>query len=415
MRWESCVAFRDAIIVGGRRRRQVCVGADRDNAIYPIPPQRRRSAASMLIYPLVFIAFVVVAFWVVVLWVVAAVHLRGEDLSAYDQPSGERFSRGPEPSAELHAVLASLASFAAALRGVPRRRRIAVLRQTMDNMFADRRFDASFTPVDCAGVPGEWVLAPGADSTRRTLYIHGGAYVIGSPRSHRTLTSSFSAITGGAVLAIDYRLMPEHPRIAGIEDCRKAYRWMLEHGPQGAQAARAVFVAGDSAGGNLTLSLIAWVRDQGLRAPDAAVALSPATDSTGASPSLRSNVHSDPMLGPLFGRLTKVPRTLLLWGGWLQNRINPRDPLISPVYGDLSRLPPVLVQASDAEMLRDDSRRYVNRARAAGSPARLQTWDHMVHVWQIFNPELPEARDALEEIRKFLAAPTQTVAAPPQA
>jgi monoterpene epsilon-lactone hydrolase len=381
----------------------------------------------MLIYPFASIAFVIAVFWVAgvlwlvgvlsffaVLWLVAAVHLKGEDLSAFDRPRGERFSTGRQPSAELQAALVSLARIGEAVRRAPRWRRTAVAREAMDNLFADRSFDASFTPVDCAGVPGEWVLAPGADSTRRTLYIHGGAYVVGSPRSHRTLTSAFSAITGGAVLAIDYRLMPEHPRIAGIEDCQSAYRWMLEHGPDGAQAARAVFVAGDSAGGNLTLSLIAWARDQGVRAPDAAVALSPATDSTGASPSLKANLHSDPMLGPLTAPLTRVPRTLLLWFGWLQNRINPRDPRISPVYGDLSRLPPVLVQASEAEMLLDDGRRYVNRARAAGSPARLQTWDHMIHVWQIFNPELPEARDALEEIRKFLAAaPRREETSPP--
>jgi acetyl esterase/lipase len=162
-------------------------------------------------------------------------------------------------------------------------------------------------------------------------------------------------------------------------------------------------VAGDSAGGNLTLSLIAWVRDAGLRAPDAAVALSPATDATLASPSLRAHVASDPMLGPLFGWLARIPRALLLWAGWWQTRINPRDPVVSPVYGDLSRLPPVLVQASEAEMLRDDARRYVNRAVAAGSPVQLQTWDHMVHVWQIFHPELTEGREAIEEIRKFLA------------
>ena len=119
------------------------------------------------------------------------------------------------------------------------RQRNAVLRKYMDDIFADR--DArtcSITPVDCAGVPGEWVLAPGADPARRTLYIHGGAFMMGSPKSHRTLTSRFSELTGGAVLAIDYRLMPEHPRRAGIEDCRNAYRWMLEHGPQGRRRRR---------------------------------------------------------------------------------------------------------------------------------------------------------------------------------
>ena len=336
-------------------------------------------------------------------WGIAVLHLRGEDLSAFDQPTGERFSTGAAPSAEIGAVIASLAGVQDALRGVPLRGRNAALRRYMDGMFAERRLDASFTPVDAGGVPGEWVCAPGADPARRTLYIHGGAFMLGSPKSHRTLTSAFSALTGGAVLAIDYRLMPEHPRIAGIEDCRRAYRWVVEHGPTGAAPAAAVFVAGDSAGGNLTLSLIAWVRDQGLRRPDAAVALSPLTDATLASPSLRAHRESDAMLGPMFGRLARLPQVLLLWIGWMQARINPRDPVISPVRGDLSRLPPVLVQVSEIEMLRDDGRRYVNRARAAGSPVRLQSWDHMVHVWQIFNPELTEARDALAEIGRFLA------------
>jgi len=343
----------------------------------------------------------------VVAWAVAIVHLRGEDLSAFDSPSGERFSSGAEPSAELGAVIASLSGIGTVVGNVPRERRIAALREYIDNAFAERAIDATFRTVDCAGVPSEWVLAPGADGSRRTLYIHGGGFLMGSPKSHRTLTSQFSALTGGAVLAVDYRLMPEHPRMAGIEDCRIAYRWLLEQGPDGPGRARSVFVAGDSAGGNLALSLIAWVRDQGLRTPDAGVALSPLTDSTLASPSLRANLRSDVMLGPLFGPLTKLPGPVLLWIGWIRNRINPRDPTISPVYGDLSNLPPVLVQASEVEMLLDDSRRYVNRARAAGSPVKLQTWNHMVHVWQIFNPELSEARDALAEIGKFLAAVSQ--------
>jgi monoterpene epsilon-lactone hydrolase len=351
---------------------------------------------------------VVVVVLIGAVWAVAAFHLRGADMSAFDRPTGERFSRGDRPGPEVQAVVASLGGITQLLKGVPMRQRNAVLRKYMDEIFADRVLDVRLQPVDCDGVPGEWVLAPGADPQRRTLYIHGGAFVMGSPKSHRTLTSQFSALTGGAVLAVDYRLMPEHPRRAGIDDCRTAYRWMLEHGPEGAAPASAVFVAGDSAGGNLTLSLVHWVRDQGLRAPDAAVALSPLTDATLSSPSLRANLHSDPMLGPLFGPMARVPQTLLLWFGWLQTRIKPNDPVISPLRADLSRLPPLLLQASEVEMLFDDSQRYVNRAQAAGSPVRLQRWNHMVHVWQIFNPELGEAREALAEIGKFLNA-----AAPP--
>lgn len=348
-------------------------------------------------------------FWLALLvvagvWLVARFYLSGPDLSAQVRDTGERFSGGPQPGPEHLKVLASLGNMRQLVDGVPLSKRTQTLRQYMDHMFDDRAFNTSFTPVDAGGVAAEWVRAAGADGTRRLLYIHGGAWIMGSPRSHRTLTSRLAELTGGVVLAIDYRLMPEHRRIAGIEDCRTAYRWMLDHGPDADAPASAVFVAGDSAGGNLTLSLINWVRDQGLRAPDAAVALSPATDATMSGPSVRSNVKTDAMLGPLMGKLAKVPAPLLLWGGWANTRINPRDPVVSPLFADLSGLPPVLVQVSTAEMLYDDARRYVNRAQAAGSPAQLQSWDHMVHVWQIFNPQLPEANQALEEIGKFLNA-----------
>lgn len=339
---------------------------------------------------------------VVVIWAVTVLYLKGPDLSAFDQPAPERSGTVPPPSPEHLAVVASLAGITEIIHSTPRRQHIAVLRRYMDNMFDSDSLAAQFTPVQAAGVKAEWVLAPGVDSGRRLLYIHGGAYTMGSPKSHRRLTSKLSELANAAVLSIDYRLMPEHPRMAGIEDSRSAYRWLLNNGPTGPATADAIFVAGDSAGGNLTLSLIAWVRDQGLRAPNAAVALSPATDGTLGSPSLKSNLATDPMLGPLFHTLTKVPRTVLLWGGWLAMRIRPCDPVISPVFGDLSGLPPLLVQGSDMEMLRDDSRRYVNKARAAGSPVTLQTWPHMVHVWQIFHPDLPEGREALEAAGAFL-------------
>jgi acetyl esterase/lipase len=346
-----------------------------------------------------------------VIWFAGARYVRGADLSLFDnvgrdqpQPSRQRFSSGAAQNAEHRAVIASLGGIAGTLKGTPRAKHLDLLRNYMDNLFAHRTFDAQFITVDAGGVAAEWVLAPGADPTRRTLYIHGGAWMMGSPRSHRTITTKFSEITGGAVLAIDYRLMPEHPRMAGIDDCRVAYRWMLEHGPEGNAPASAVYVAGDSAGGNLTLSLIAWVRDQGLRAPDAAVALSPATDGTLGSPSLRANIATDAMLGPLFGPLAKVPRSALLWVAWFQHRIRPNDPVVSPVFGDLSNLPPVLIHASDQEMLLDDSVRYTNKARAAGSAVTLQTWNHMVHVWHIFDPDLTEARQGFDEIAKFLAS-----------
>ncbi len=337
-------------------------------------------------------------------WGSATLWFKGQNLTQFDRPVGDRFSSGENASSEVQAAVASFSGVKPILKNVSLRRRVPALRVYMDGLFANRDFAGfTFVPAHCDAVPGEWVLAPGCDVSRRTLYIHGGAFTMGSPRSHRTLTTRFAAMTGGAVLAVDYRLMPEHKRRAGIQDCRTAYRWMLDNGPDGPAPAQTVFVAGDSAGGNLTLALIAWARDQGLRVPDAGVALSPLTDSTYASPSFISNLASDALLGPLFGAITKVPRYLLLWGSLFQNRINPRNPVVSPVYGDLAGLPPILVQVGAQEMLRDDARRYVNRAQAAGSPVRLQTWDHVMHVWQIFNPELTEAREALDEIDRFLA------------
>ena len=124
---------------------------------------------------------------------------------------------------------------------------------------------------------------------------------------------------------------------------------------------------------------------------------------TMGSPSMRNNLETDAMLGPMFKGLARVPRPLLWWMMLAQNRLAPSNPVMSPVYGDLSGLPPTLVHASEAELLLDDARRYVNRAVEAGSPAQLQTWAHMVHVWHMFYPELTEAREAWDEIGRFIA------------
>lgn len=346
-------------------------------------------------------------------WALDRLLLRGEDLRGFDRPTGERFPAQPASHPAMQQVLALLAATQREIRSQPGHRRRAALRAAMDRFFADRVLGVSEQALDIGGLPATWVMAPGGDPRRRCLYLHGGAFFAGSARSHRTLTSRFAELIGGAVLAIDYRLIPEHPRRAGIDDCRQAYRWLLDHGPDGPSPADRMVIAGDSAGGNLALSLTAWVRDQSLRLPEAVVALSPSTDATLSSPSLRANMATDPMLGPVFRLMARLPRWALRLATWLHSRINPRDPVISPVFGDLSRLPPVLVQVSEQEILYDDSRRYVNRACAAGSPVRLQSWPGVPHVWQLFNPELPQAREALTEIGRFLAE--AGVASPPPA
>lgn len=336
---------------------------------------------------------------------VARFYLSGADLSRFDADSGQRFASDRPESAGIAAAMQRLTPSNTPLPGLSKQQRLAFKRDKFNHMFDDLQQDARFIPVDIAGpigIRGEWVLAPGADPARRMLYIHGGGFVVGSPRSHRPITAPMSAACGGAVFALDYRLLPEHKRIDGVEDCRAAYRYLLEHGPSGAAPADKLFVAGDSAGGNLTLSLLAWARDQGMRAADATIAIAPPTDATWSSPSIARNVDSDYMLGPAIGIITRLPRSLTLWLNWVTSGIRPNDPLVSPVFGDLSGLPPLLVQVSETEMLYDDARRYVNRACAAGSPALLQSWNRTLHVWHIFPNELPETAEAFAEIARFI-------------
>jgi acetyl esterase/lipase len=332
----------------------------------------------------------------------------GENLAVYDHPvdpaASESFGGPQGPSPEHRSAEDEVRAAGGKVRGMPRRQMLQFMRDFMEQVPAGRAFDCEFRPVRATGVTGEWVLAPGADPDRRVLYIHGGAFIAGSPNSHRTITSRFSAVARAAVFAVDYRLMPEHRRQDGITDCQAAYRWILEHGPDGRGGPRRLYLGGDSAGGNLSLVLSAWARDEGLRRPDGVVALSPLTDCSYSGPSIRGNVVTDAMLGPLFGRLLKVPRPVLAWLFALENRFRPVDPQVSPLFGDLSNLPPTLVQVSEAEMLLDDARRYVNKARAAGSPARLQSWPGLLHVWQIMTPEVPEAVEAFERIGDFVRA-----------
>jgi acetyl esterase/lipase len=339
-------------------------------------------------------------------WGITFFYLRGEDLSRYDAPRPEPIGRDKAPSDAHREVVASFAEMPD-FSSQGRRDRLRSLRGYLDDMGRDVEFNGVIQPVDVPGVRGEWMIPAGADLGRRMLYIHGGAFMVGSPLSHRAITSRYAEMLGGPVLALDYRLMPEHPRRAGIDDCRLAYRWLLSNSPSGQSSARELLISGDSAGGNLTLSLLPWIRDLRLQAPAAAIALSPVTDVTFSSPSMRHNVATDYMLGPQFGKLNRVPRWLSLWVSWINGRARPSDPDLSPVYADLGGLPPTLVQASASEMLLDDAVRWVNKANAGGSPATLQLWAEMVHVWHIFVREMPEAQQAFAAIADFIEAHSQ--------
>lgn len=344
-------------------------------------------------------------------WVFERLYLRGPGVDQYPPPADpgalQRFTRIGGPGPELQQVIKTVRELTQKIAIGRRNQNLKNARSAFDQISDGREFPCEFFPADAGGVPAEWVIAPGADNNRRVLYIHGGGFVVGSPKSHRTMTCKFSEITGCAVLAIDYRLMPEHRHKDCVDDCRTAYRWILENGPDGTGEIRQLFIAGDSAGGNLALSLIAWIRDNKLRAPEAAVALSPLTDITFSGASLRTNADTDIMLKPFMKALNILPQFIKSWWVLWTYRVRPSSPVASPLLGDLADLPPTLVQASEAEMLLDDARRYVYKACASGSPAKLQTWTDMVHIWQIFEPQLPQAVEAWAEIGNYLEQTTQ--------
>lgn len=341
-------------------------------------------------------------------WLLIQIFLKGPKLLAYDNPIADsRAASRDHASPEHQDTLRLLEQASAEIRSAPRKQRLDTIRRVMARGFVEPPLLAGnagywIQEANVGGVPGEWVLAPHSDPNRRLLYLHGGSFISGCPRGHRVITTELARVTGAAVLALDYRLMPEHTRREMIADCQTGYRWILEHGPHGPAPVRELFAAGDSAGGGLTLMLSAWARDQGLRAANGVIAISPGVDMTFSSPTFKSNLQTDRFLGPSLAWFLKTPRSFQLLLIWAINRMTPPNPLVSPIFGDLSGLPPVLIQVSEAEMMLGDARRYVNKARAAGSTAELQTWPAVLHVWHLFAPILPEAQEAFERIGQFV-------------
>ncbi|MBL9104651.1 MAG: alpha/beta hydrolase [Myxococcales bacterium] len=249
--------------------------------------------------------------------------------------------------------------------------------------------DVRWSAVDVGGVPGEWVEAPGARPGHALLYLHGGGYVSGSPVSHRYLTGELSRHSAARVLAIDYRLAPEHVFPAALDDAVAAYTWLLGQGI----SANKLAIGGDSAGGGLTVATLLSARERGLPQPAAAICLSPWVDLEGAGETIKTHAHLDPMLTPI-----GIPIFARYYVG---EAGDVRHPLVSPIHADLKELAPMLVQVGGREVLLDDARRLVARIQAAGGRAELEVWDHMIHVWQIFG-FLPEARRAVARLGTFL-------------
>lgn len=256
--------------------------------------------------------------------------------------------------------------------------------------------DVQRESVSANGVPAQWLTAPGADPRRAVLYLHGGGYVIGSINSHRDLGSRISAAAGARVLMIDDRLAPENPFPAAVDDATHAYRFLLASGVD----ARGTVIAGDSAGGGLTVATLVNLRDLGVRLPAAGVCLSPWVDMEGLGDAMTSRDAQDPMV--------HRPQLLETAAAYL-NGADPRHPLASPLHADLTGLPPLLIQVGTAETLFDDSTRLASAARNAGVEVTLEPWEEMFHVFQVFAVLLPEAQQAIDRIGAFVRERTATV------
>lgn len=254
--------------------------------------------------------------------------------------------------------------------------------------------DTTVTPVSAGDVPCEWIIADGAHANRRLLFIHGGGWIAGTLESYRYQFEAMSRVTGMAVLAVDYRLAPEHPYPAGLDDCVMAWMWMLEQGPDGSGACKTAHLVGDSAGGNLTFALLLRLKDEGKSLPVAAAAFGPATDFTGASPSMIERQHLDPLIN--------ASSMSWIFGLYVQDETPPTHPYVSPVFGDLTGLPPILVHSGEREVLHDDGLRIVEAAKAAGVDATFKTLPGLVHTTEYWCHVVPEGLESLNEVGAFL-------------
>lgn len=264
------------------------------------------------------------------------------------------------------------------------------MRELFEQMAAPAEPDITCEPVKAGGVAAEWISAPSAARDRAVLYLHGGGYVVGSIKTHRDLMGRVSRAAKARVLGLDYRLAPEHPFPAAVDDSVAAYNWMLQQDLQPSRIA----VAGDSAGGGLVIATLVAIRDARLPMPATGVCLSPWVDLEGIGDSMMTREQADPVVRR--DMLTQMAAAYL--GGK-----NARTPLAAPLYADLKGLPPLLIQVGDAETLLDDSNRLAQRARAAGVEAKLEVWPEMIHVFQLFAGFLPEGQQAVDGLGQFIS------------
>jgi acetyl esterase/lipase len=288
------------------------------------------------------------------------------------------------PSQEMAEMIELIAAGPVVTDGTIEQQR-AAMAAMLENM--PLPVDVTVDEVRIGGMVADSVAMPGSASERVVLYLHGGGYVMGSNRTHRELASRIARQAAARVLVVDYRLAPEHPFPAAVEDALAAYRWLRSQGI----AAGSIAIAGDSAGGGLTLASLLALRDANEALPACAVCLSPWTDLEGTGASAQPGGVDDPMI-----RIAALRETGRLYAGQ-----ELRNPLAAPLHGDFAGLPPLLIQAGTREVLLDDATRVAEKARAAGVQVRLEIEDGAYHVWHAM-PHLPEAQDALRRIGAFV-------------
>lgn len=270
---------------------------------------------------------------------------------------------------------------------------VAQMRADWDRLFSETG-DASVERVDCAGVPCQWISAPGARTDKAIVYLHGGGFQVGSLASHRELMAELSAAVGARVLGVAYRLAPEHRFPAALDDTLVVWDWLRAHGFR----PRDIAMAGDSAGAGLALSTLLALQDKGQELPAAAFLMSAWTDLTASGESYETRAADDP--------IHQRPMILAMARNYLGKEGNASEPLASPLMASpaqLRGLPPMLFQVGDRETVLSDSEAFARKALEAGADARCETWPGMIHVFQQFPAELHEALQAITSAGQFLA------------
>ena len=266
---------------------------------------------------------------------------------------------------------------------------VAQMRAGMERVSERVARDVVCEGVRIGDLTAEWIVPPEAASDRAILYLHGGGYVMGSIATHRATVARIARAAKARALAIEYRLAPEHQFPAAVDDSVAAYNWLLGQGYKPGK----IVIAGDSAGGGLTLATLLAIRDAKMPMAAAGVAISPWADLEGTGDSHKTRAHRDPMVGG--ANLGPMAKNYI-------GAQDPKHPLASPIHADYRSLPPLLIQVGDAETLLDDSTRVAARAKKDGVNVELEVWDDMIHVWHAFAKILPEGQQAIDKIGKFV-------------